>query len=54
MEGTPVSVRLVAPLSLRTRVRLGLECHIDRLGAWLVEHGHFRAAEWLWRACRMW
>lgn len=27
---------------------------IDRIGAWLTEHGHYRIAEWMWRTCRMW
>lgn len=48
-----MSVRLVTQLPLRTRARLRTEHHIDGLGAWLAGHGHSRAAEWLWRACRM-
>ncbi|MEU8968113.1 hypothetical protein AB0D11_02360 [Streptomyces monashensis] len=45
---------LSPPLPLATRVRLRAEHHIDGIGGWLVEHGHYRAAIWLWRACRMW
>lgn len=45
-------------LSLRlpaaTRLRLGIEQRITGLGGWLAGHGQPRAAELLWRACRMW
>jgi hypothetical protein len=41
-------------LPYRTRARLQAAGRIDRIAAGLVEHGHMRAAEWMWRACRMW
>ena len=41
-------------LPIATRARRRFEHHITGIGAWLVDHGHCRAAEWLWRACRMW
>jgi hypothetical protein len=37
----------------RTHARLRLAGRIDRLAAGLVERGHVRTAEWMWRACRM-
>ncbi|MBX9392246.1 hypothetical protein K4749_01195 [Streptomyces sp. TRM72054] len=47
-------VVLLTPLPLRTRIRAAARRRIDHTGAWLAGHGHFRAAELLWRACRMW
>lgn len=41
------------PLPLTVRIRLTIARRIDTIGARLVEHGHIRAAERLWRTCRM-
>lgn len=41
------------PLPYRTRIRLAAARRIDRLGAWLCDHGHASTAERIWRACRM-
>jgi hypothetical protein len=46
-------VVLLTPLRARVRLRLAVHRRIDRVGFWLVERQHFRAAMWLWRACRM-
>ncbi|MER5750655.1 hypothetical protein [Streptomyces sp. NPDC002088] len=47
-------LRVLAPrLSLATRARLRAHHHIDGTAGWLVEHRCLRAAEWLWRVCRM-
>lgn len=47
-------VRIISPrLPATTRFRLAVEQRIDGAGGWLVERGHSRAAELLWRACRM-
>jgi hypothetical protein len=35
--------------SRRTRLRLFVQHLRNAAGAWLVCHGHFRAAAWLWR-----
>lgn len=43
----------MTPLPARTRARLAVQRRIDRTAAWLVDRGHYRAAERLWRACRM-
>jgi hypothetical protein len=45
-------VTLLHPLP--TRIRLAIHHQVDRAGYWLAGRGHGRAAEWLWRACRMW
>jgi hypothetical protein len=47
-----VSRRL--PLPWRVRLRLRATRRVNVIGCWLVEHGQFTAAEWLWRVCRMW
>jgi hypothetical protein len=47
-------VVLLTPLPARVRMRLAVHRRINRVGFWLVERQHFRAAELLWRACRMW
>ena len=48
-------LQILSPrLPLSTRVRLRAEHCIDRVGGWLAGHGWPGAAEWLWRACRMW
>jgi len=48
-------MRILSPrLPYRTRARLRAVGWIDRIGCMLVEHGHLRAAEWWWRACRLW
>jgi hypothetical protein len=47
-------VVLLTPLPARVRMRLAVHRRINRVGFWLVERGRFRAAAWLWRACRMW
>lgn len=39
-------------LPLTARIRLAIARRIDTVGARLVEHGHIRGAERLWRACR--
>jgi hypothetical protein len=44
----------LAPLPARIRLRLMGHRRIDRIGCHLVNRDHPRAAEWLWRACRMW
>lgn len=36
-----------------TRIRLAVARRIDRAGAWLCGHHCTRAAEALWRICRM-
>ena len=41
-------------LPLHTRLRLRAVYRIDQLASRLAETGHFRAAEWLWRVCRLW
>jgi hypothetical protein len=47
--------RILAPrLPYTTRGLLRAERYVDRTACWLVERRHFRTAEWLWRACRMW
>lgn len=47
-------MRILSPrLPLRTRAHLRVVVRIDRIGYTLVEHGHMRAAEWMWRACRL-
>lgn len=47
--------RVLSPrLPLTTRAQLSIERRIDSIGGWLTGHGHCRAAELLWRACRMW
>ncbi|NUO43675.1 MAG: hypothetical protein HOV82_16755 [Streptomyces sp.] len=49
-----MTARVLSPrLPLTTRARLYAERRVDGMAAQLVEHGHIRAAEWLWRACRM-
>lgn len=48
-----MTVRLLTPLPARVRLRLHAAQCIDRVGAWLCGHGHTRAAERMWRACRM-
>lgn len=47
-----VSHRL--PLPRRTRLRLAVTRRIDIACCWLVEHGRYGAAEWIWRGCGMW
>lgn len=48
-------LHVLAPrLSVTTRGRLYAQSRVDGIAAQLVEHGRFRAAEWLWRTCRMW
>lgn len=47
-------VRPLTPLPARVRLRLAIHRRINRLGIHLVDHGHMRAAEWWWRACRRW
>lgn len=57
MTSRPANAHRVVPLMpLPARVRLRLAAHrrIDRAAIRLVDHGHYRAAGWLWRACRMW
>lgn len=50
-----MNVRVLSPrLPLSTRARLRAEHRIDEAAGWLVEHGHCRAAELLWRVCHMW
>ena len=49
--------RALSPrLPLHTLARLYTVGRIDRAGAWLCGHGPrgARAAEWMWRACRLW
>lgn len=47
-------LRVLSPrLPLAVRARLRAEYHIDGVAAWLIERRHFRAAMWMWRACRM-
>jgi hypothetical protein len=47
--------RILAPrLPAPARALLRAERCVDRAAVWLVERRCFRAAEWLWRACRMW
>lgn len=41
--------RLLTPLPRRTRLRLAAESAVNRIGIWLVGHGHFGAAKRLWR-----
>lgn len=48
-----MTVRLLTPLPLRTRIRLYAEHHVDTVACWLIERRRNRAAMWLWRACRM-
>ena len=36
------------PLSRRTRLRLRITRIRDRAAIWLVDHGHYDAALWLW------
>jgi hypothetical protein len=48
-------LRILSPrLPYRTRARLRVQERIDGVGGWLAGHGYPGAAEWLWRACRMW
>lgn len=48
-------LRILSPrLPYATRVRLRAEYHVDGAAYWLIERRRFRAAVWLWRACRMW
>jgi hypothetical protein len=47
-------VVLLTPLPARVRMRLAVHHRINWVGFWLVERRRFRAAELLWRACRMW
>ena len=46
--------RLLAPLPRRVRFRLWCERRIDRAAIALVNAGHYRAAERLWRAFGLW
>jgi hypothetical protein len=48
-----VTVRLLTPLPLRTRLRLRTEHHVDTLAYQLIGRQHHRTAMWLWRTCRM-
>ena len=41
------------PLPYRTRLQLAAHRRIDRAGAWLCGHHCARAAELMWRLCRM-
>lgn len=43
----------LAPLPYDTRLRLAAARRIDLAGAWLCDHGHRRAAAWMWRTLRM-
>lgn len=45
---------LMTPLRRKVRLRLWLNGRIDAAAIWLVNHGRFRAAIALWRACRRW
>jgi hypothetical protein len=47
-------VVLLPPLPARIRLRLAVHHQVDRAGCWLAGRGNCRAAELLWRACRMW
>lgn len=47
-----VSRRL--PLPRRARLRLADMRRVDTVCCRLVEHGRYRAAAWIWRACGMW
>lgn len=47
-------VKLLTPLPRKVRLRLWCTSLINKAGYWLVCHDHIRAAERLWRACRMW
>lgn len=38
----------------RVRARLAIVRRIDHTGGRLVDHGYYRVAEWMWRACRLW
>jgi len=46
--------KLLTPLPRRVRVRLWLEHRVNGAGIWLAGHGHWKAAERLWRVCGMW
>jgi hypothetical protein len=46
--------KLLTPLPWRVRLRLWLTRRVDGAAIWLVEHGRFRAAIGVWRACRLW
>jgi hypothetical protein len=35
-------------------LRFRLVRHVDHTAIWLTNHGHDRAAVWLWRAFRLW
>lgn len=41
-------------LPARTRILIATQLRIDHVCARLVDHGHYRAATWLWRTCRLW
>jgi hypothetical protein len=43
----------VLGLPWQVRLRLAITHRIDAVGIWLVEHRQFRAAELLWRICRL-
>jgi hypothetical protein len=47
-------VKLLTPLPRRVRLRLWLERRVNHAGIWLAGHGHWKAAERLWRVCGMW
>ncbi|MDQ0758741.1 hypothetical protein [Streptomyces canus] len=46
------SLRL--PLPLRVRARLRITRAVDQAAIRLIDHGHHRAAERLWRSCGLW
>lgn len=46
--------KLLTPLPRRVRLRLTAESAINHAGTWLVYHGHYGAAERLWRLFGMW
>lgn len=41
--------RFLTPLPWRTRARLAARRAVNGIGTWLVDHGHYAAALWLWR-----
>jgi len=47
-------VKLLDPLPRKVRLRLWCQHRIDGAAIWLVEHHHFAAAEYLWRATGGW
>jgi hypothetical protein len=51
LTGHPIVLTRLPP---RTRLRLWREHQLNRLGCWLVEHGHIEAAIRLWRLFGTW